>query len=82
MSTIVRAQRPVRLPVVLSREEVAALLSRLESLEHEVDEDAEAAWSAEVRDRLREVDAGRAKTIPWSEARRRLHRPAGRGANA
>ncbi|SRR6266568_1166943 len=29
MSDIVRAQRPVRLPVVLSREEVAALLSRL-----------------------------------------------------
>ena len=29
MDQIVRAQRPVRLPVVLSREEVAALLSRL-----------------------------------------------------
>lgn len=29
MNDIVRAQRPVRLPVVLSREEVAALLSRL-----------------------------------------------------
>ena len=29
MGEIVRAQRPVRLPVVLSREEVAALLSRL-----------------------------------------------------
>lgn len=31
MNDIVRAQRPVRLPVVLSREEVAALLSRLRS---------------------------------------------------
>lgn len=30
MTDIVRAQRPVRLPVVLSREEVAALLSRLQ----------------------------------------------------
>ena len=29
MNGIVRAQRPVRLPVVLSREEVASLLSRL-----------------------------------------------------
>jgi site-specific recombinase XerD len=29
MNDIVRAQRPVRLPVVLSREEVAAVLSRL-----------------------------------------------------
>ena len=30
MDTIVRAQRPVRLPVVLSRAEVSALLSRLQ----------------------------------------------------
>ncbi len=30
MSTIVRAQRPARLPVVLSRDEVAVLLSRLD----------------------------------------------------
>ncbi|MDQ3488531.1 MAG: hypothetical protein M3468_12475 [Acidobacteriota bacterium] len=29
MNDIVRAQRPVRLPVVLSREEVASLLSNL-----------------------------------------------------
>ena len=29
MNEIVRAQRPVRLPVVLSRSEVSALLSRL-----------------------------------------------------
>jgi putative addiction module component (TIGR02574 family) len=36
----------------------------LDSLEHDVDEDAEAAWSAEVRARLTEVDAGRATTIP------------------
>lgn len=67
----------------LPEDERAALAGELlESLEHEVDEDAEAAWSAEIRDRLSEVDAGRATTIPWAEARRRLHRAAGRGTNA
>ena len=67
----------------LPENERAALAGELlESLEHEVDEDAEAAWSAEIRERLGEVDAGRAATIPWSEARRRLHRAAGRGTGA
>jgi len=67
----------------LPEHERAALAGELlESLEHEVDEDAEAAWSAEIRARLDEVDAGRARTIPWSEARRRLHRAAGREADA
>ncbi len=52
--------------------ERAALAGELiHSLEHEVDEDAEAAWAAEIRARLTEVDEGRATTIPWSEARRR-----------
>lgn len=67
----------------LPEQERAALASELlDSLEHEVDEDAEVAWSAEIRARLNEIDAGRASTIPWSEARRRLHRAAGRGAGA
>jgi len=38
----------------------------------EVDEDVEAAWSAEIGRRLDRVDAGVAKTIAWSEARRRI----------
>ena len=66
----------LRLP---DHERAALAGALLESLEREVDEDAAAAWSAEIRDRLSEVDAGRATTIPWSEARRRLHRAAGRG---
>jgi putative addiction module component (TIGR02574 family) len=69
----------LRLP---DHERAALAGELLESLEHEVDEDAAAAWSAEIRDRLSEVDAGRATTIPWSEARRRLHRAAGRGTGA
>ena len=65
----------------LSVDERAALASELiQSLESEIDADAEAAWSAEIRSRLERVDAGKATTIPWSEARRRIHAAAGRGA--
>jgi putative addiction module component (TIGR02574 family) len=56
----------------LSAEERAALAGELiQSLETEVDADAEAAWSAEIRARLDRIDAGIATTIPWSEARSR-----------
>ncbi|MGQ0736756.1 MAG: addiction module protein [Acidobacteriota bacterium] len=64
----------------LSPDERAALAGELiQSLETEVDPDAEAAWSAEIRSRLDRVDAGRATTVPWAEARRRIHAAAGRG---
>jgi len=67
----------------LSDEERAALAGELiQSLEGEIDTDAEAAWSAEIRARLDSVDAGRAATIPWSEARRRIHAAAGRDPRA
>ena len=64
----------------LKDEERAALAGELiDSLDTEVDPDAEAAWAAEIRSRVIEIEAGRAKTIPWSEARRRIHSAAGRG---
>jgi putative addiction module component (TIGR02574 family) len=67
----------------LSDEERAALAGELiQSLDREVDADAEAAWSEEIRARLDRLDAGTAKTIPWSEARRRIHAAAGRGSRA
>ena len=67
----------------LSDEERAALAGELiQSLEGEVDADAEAAWSAEIRARLDRVDAGTAKTVPWSEARRRIHAAARRDPRA
>ena len=66
-----------------SSEERAALAGELfQSLDSEVDPDAEAAWPAEIHARLARVDAGLAKTIPWSEARRRIHTAAGRGSRA
>jgi putative addiction module component (TIGR02574 family) len=67
----------------LSLEERAALAGELiQSLEGEIDADAEAAWSTEIRSRLDRVDAGTATTISWSEARRRIHAAAGRGPRA
>lgn len=39
--------------------------SLLESLDTEVDEDAEAAWTAEIERRLREIDEGTATTVSW-----------------
>jgi len=65
----------------LTDEERAALAGELiDSLDSEVDPDAEAAWGAEIRRRMSEHEAGRSKTIPWSEARRRIHAAAGRGS--
>jgi len=46
--------------------------SLLESLDSEVDEDAEAAWATEINRRVGELDGGEAKTVPWAEVRRRL----------
>ena len=63
--------------------ERAALAGELiQSLETDVDADAEAAWSVEIRARLDRLDAGAAKTVPWSEARRRIHAVSGRRLQA
>lgn len=67
----------------LSDEERAALAGELiQSLDREVDADAEAAWSQEIRARLDRLEAGTAGTVPWAEARRRIHAAAGRGPRA
>ncbi|MEO8361193.1 MAG: addiction module protein [Vicinamibacteria bacterium] len=64
--------------LLLPAEERAALAGELiQSLDSEVDPGAEAAWSAEIRARLTRIDAGQATTIPWSEARQRIHAAAG-----
>ena len=51
----------------------AALAAQLiQSLDEEVDENAEAAWSAEIARRVEELETERVKAVPWSEARRRI----------
>jgi putative addiction module component (TIGR02574 family) len=49
----------------------------LESLEHEVDEHAEAAWQEEIARRLTELDAGRVELVPWDEVKAKLMRHTG-----
>lgn len=53
------------------RADVAGAL--LESLDGPAEEGAEEAWADEIKRRIEEVESGAVKTIPWAEARRRLH---------
>lgn len=46
--------------------------SLLNSLDEEIDEDAEEQWDLEIARRIKELDAGKVKPIPWAEARRRI----------
>ena len=67
----------------LPDQERAAIAGHLiESLDRQIDEDVEAAWSIEIGRRLRRLEAGVAETIPWAEARRRILAATGRGARA
>jgi len=67
----------------LPAEARAALAAELiATLDDEIDTDAEAAWSREIRRRLDEVDSGAVRPIPWAEARRRILIAAGRDPNS
>ncbi|HUR82186.1 MAG TPA: addiction module protein [Thermoanaerobaculia bacterium] len=37
------------------------------------DPDVDAAWAEEVECRIRQIEAGELKTIPWSEVRAKLY---------
>jgi putative addiction module component (TIGR02574 family) len=57
----------------LAPEARAALAgSLLESLDGILDADAESAWSTEIARRVREVDAGDARLVPWEQARKTI----------
>ncbi len=50
-----------------------ALASRLiDRLDPAIDADAEAAWDAELSRREQELESGKVKAVPWSEARRQI----------
>jgi putative addiction module component (TIGR02574 family) len=46
--------------------------SLLESLDDTVDASAEEEWNEEIARRIRELDSGKVKPIPWAEARRQV----------
>ena len=54
------------------RATLAALL--IESLEPEQTADVEAAWAAEIKRRVAELDAGAVTTVPWRAVREELQR--------
>ena len=52
------------------RGDLAARL--IESLDPAVDDDAPAAWSAEIQQRIEELRTGQVKAVPWPEARQMI----------
>jgi putative addiction module component (TIGR02574 family) len=46
--------------------------SLIDSLDTEVDENAEEAWRREIALRVRDLDSGAVRTIAWDQVRRRL----------
>ena len=44
----------------------------IDSLDTDVDEDAEAAWRSEIALRVRDLDSGAVQTLAWDEVRRQL----------
>lgn len=47
--------------------------SLIESLDLEIDEDAEEAWNEEIAQRIQDLDTGKVKTIPRADVRRRIN---------
>jgi len=53
------------------RVELAGLL--LETIDGQPDEGVEAAWAEEIERRVRQIENGEVKTVPWEEVRAKLH---------
>ena len=69
------ARKLLKAALKLSSKERAAFAgSLLMSLDRKVDKDAEAAWELEIARRVSDLDAGKAKRVPWSEVRKKLYR--------
>ncbi len=56
------------------RARIAEIL--ISSLENSVDKNVEVAWQEEVTRRLKDIDSGAVKCIPWEEVRDKLRRNA------
>ncbi|WP_417735556.1 addiction module protein [Rosistilla oblonga] len=52
------------------RAEIAASL--IHSLDTESDEDADAAWAAEIQRRVESIDNGQVNLIPWDDVMREM----------
>lgn len=47
-------------------------MNKLDSLHEPEDENVGKTWVLEIEGRMREVEAGTVRTVPWSEARQRI----------
>jgi len=54
-----------------NKAKLAGLL--LESIEQPVDPDVEKLWYEEIENRLKSLDDGSAKLIPWEEVKSKVH---------
>jgi len=69
------AEQLLKQALTLGEADRASLAGALiESLDSGSDPDAEQAWDAEIERRVKELEAGLVKTVPWSEVRQRLFR--------
>lgn len=69
------ARKLLKAALRLSAKERAAFAgSLLQSLDEAPDSGVEAAWAAEISRRVKEIDEGKVRLIPWSTVRRRLSR--------
>jgi len=67
------ADELLRKALALPAEDRAALAgSLIDSLDTTMDEATESAWGNEIARRIEELDSGKAKTVPWTEVRRRI----------
>ena len=63
-----------------ARADIAGTLLR--SLDESDDPNVEAAWIIELEQRLKDVDSGKVKLMPWETVRRRLRATLKRGRKA
>ncbi len=69
-------RQALRLPPK-ARADIAGTL--LQSLDVDDNADVEAAWAIEIERRLKEVESGKVKLVPWEQVRRRLRAGLKRG---
>ena len=77
IATCDKPDEAMRLPADARARLAAELLGSLDDGEEDDALDPaehEAAWSAEIAERMRQIDSGEVKAVPWSEARRRITR--------
>jgi putative addiction module component (TIGR02574 family) len=68
------ARKLLRAALRLSAKERAAVArSLIKSLDEGSDPEVEAGWAEEITRRVKEIDEGKTKLLPWSQVRRKLY---------